>query len=116
MRKPILALVIAATALLAGKTSGDAAQPPEEIVLVFSGTAGTAFSADCTFRTVEGDVPFRIETGIPFRKSFQGFGLKCEIVKQTGHGTLSVEARKGSGSVSKTTTSGTKGRAIISLQ
>ena len=116
MRQNLFVVVMTAAALLTGKTSGGAAKPSEEIRLDFSGTAGTAFAADCTLMTMTGDVPFHIEAETPFQKSLQGFGLKCEIVKQSGQGVLAVEARKGRGSVSKSATSGARGRIILSLQ
>ena len=64
----------------------------EEIMLRIDGASGMRFSASCLLNAAAGKESIAIDQVTPFRTTFQGSGLSCEV---TAGGAIEVEVIKG---------------------
>lgn len=111
-----LIILMAAVSSLFGEGRAGSPRPSEEITVDITGTPGVVFAADCALRTAEGEVEFGLAGTVPYQKAMHGYGLRCQVGKLSGHGSLAVEVRKGKGIVSRSNASGEGGHIIITVQ
>jgi hypothetical protein len=81
-----------AAMLLTGFTAGPVSAEEGQIRLNIGGTAGTPFTADCKLKKDGGAEAFAFKEIVPFRASYSGTGLSCEIIAP---GAIEVELVKG---------------------
>jgi hypothetical protein len=101
-RSRLAAALAFAGSLAATATAGLAAEDGK-IVLQIDGNPGTPFAATCELRSAAGGKTIvNIDEKVPFKTTFDGSGLRCNV---TAHSQIEVEAVKG-GSRSSSSTSG----------
>lgn len=98
------ALLAVSNLLLAAAPLSALAQMKQgNVKLSLSGPEGTSYEGHCHITRMDGDEELELSGKTPKELSFEAEALKCTL---RSDGRLTVEARKGDGNISRTSTSG----------
>jgi len=97
---------------------GDLQSPkkPFTITLLVAGSPDVAFSGICWLKSERGEEKYEISGVGPYSQEFIGFGVTCRVSKDSAGGVLTIELRKDSSLISRSSTTALRGLISIAVQ
>ncbi len=87
-----------------------------KFTLQVTGSANVAFSARCWLKSDRGEEKFDTSGVGPLSREFIGVGVRCRVSKDSADGVLTVELRKDSRLISRSSTTALGGLISIAVQ
>lgn len=89
---------------------------PFTITLQVAGSPNVAFSGTCWLKSGRGEEKIDISGVGPFSQEFIGSGVRCRVSKDSADGVLTVELRKDTSLISRSSTTALQGLISVAVQ
>jgi hypothetical protein len=112
----VLLAVLVIAPVLAAERKPQSRKKPFTISLQVVGSPNVAFSGTCWLKSERGEEKFDISGVGPLSQEFIGFGVRCRVFKDSAGGVLTIELRKDSSLITRSSTTALRGLISVAIQ